>query len=507
VTDHAPFAAHDRRSVFEHDLEPQHHALRTRLRADQNDARARERFELALQKRFFARVRSHHADGDRRAHLFGHTEIKIRYRGLCVMHDKSVLIVGSGAREHALAVAFVSEKVRVVCAPGNAGTARIAKNVLVGVENLAGLVAAARSENVSFVVVGPELPLTLGLVDAIGQAKIPVFGPSRAAARLEGSKHFMKQICVRAGVKTAAFETFDDADRAEAYVRSAKRPLVVKADGLAAGKGVTVASSAEEACKAIHESMREKRFGDAGNVVVIEELLAGREASFHVVCSERGIFPLVAAQDHKRLLDDDRGPNTGGMGAYAPAPIITRELEKKIIDQIISPTLEAMRAEGAPFSGVLFAGLMIDDGEAQLLEFNVRFGDPETSVLAPLTRGLYDLLLASALGESLDARASIDRDAAAVSVVMAADGYPGNVKTGDVIEGIDVAEKISGAHVLHAGTKLNSDGVLVTSGGRILNVVGHGDSFESARERAYAAVDQIHFRGAQARRDIGAKRN
>lgn len=422
------------------------------------------------------------------------------------MHDKSVLIVGSGAREHALARALVGEKVRVVCAPGNAGTARIAKNISVSVDNLEGVVDAARSENMSLVVVGPELPLTLGLADALNQAKIPVFGPSRAAARLEGSKHFMKQICVAAGVKTAAFEAFDDPDRAEAFVKSAKRPLVVKADGLAAGKGVTVASSAEEACEAIDLAMRKKIFGAAGNVVVIEELLAGREASFHVVCSERGIFPLVAAQDHKRLLDDDRGPNTGGMGAYAPAPIVTLELEKKIIDQIITPTLEAMRAEGAPFTGVLFAGLMIEKGEAQLLEFNVRFGDPETSVVAPLTRGLYDLLLASARGESLEGRAAFDRDAAAVSVVMAADGYPANVKTGDVISGIDSAEKISGAHVLHAGTKWNGD-ALITSGGRVLNVVGVGDSFESARERAYAAVDQIQFRGAQSRRDIGEKRS
>jgi phosphoribosylamine--glycine ligase len=423
------------------------------------------------------------------------------------MHDKSVLIVGSGAREHALARALVNEKVRVVCAPGNPGTARIGKNASLGVLDFPGILALVRSEKIDLVVVGPELPLVVGIADALNQANLPVFGPSRAAARLEGSKRFMKQICVRAGVKTAAFEAFDDADRAEAYVRSANRPLVVKADGLAAGKGVTVASTTDEACEAIDRAMRKKIFGDAGKVVVIEELLAGREASFHVVCSARGIFPLVAAQDHKRLMDDDRGPNTGGMGAYAPAPIVTPELETKIIDQIIAPTLDVMRAEGAPFSGVLFAGLMIENDDAQLLEFNVRFGDPETSVLAPLTRGLYDLLFAAATGESLDGRASIDRDAAAVSVVMAADGYPGNVKTGDVIQGIDAAEKISGAHVLHAGTKLRDDGALLTSGGRVLNVVGCGASFEVARECAYAAVDQIHFRGAQARRDIGARRS
>jgi phosphoribosylamine--glycine ligase len=423
------------------------------------------------------------------------------------MPDKSVLIVGSGAREHALARALAAEKVRVVCTPGNPGTARIGKNVSVSVENIAAIVDVARSENVSLVVVGPELPLTLGIADAMNQAKMPVFGPSRAAARLEGSKHFMKQICVKAGVKTAAFEAFDDADRAEAYVRAAKRPLVVKADGLAAGKGVTVASTTEEACEAIDRAMRKKIFGDAGKVVVIEELLAGREASFHVVCSARGIFPMVAAQDHKRLRDDDRGPNTGGMGAYAPAALVTPELEKKIIDEIIAPTLEAMRAEKASFTGVLFAGLMIEKGEAQLLEFNVRFGDPETSVLAPLTHGLFDLLLAAANGESLEGRAALDRDDAAVSLVMAADGYPASVKTGDEITGIDVAEKVEGAHVLHAGTKINERGALVTSGGRVLNVVGRGASFGVARERAYAAASEIHFRGAQFRRDIGAKRS
>jgi len=422
------------------------------------------------------------------------------------MRDKSVLIVGSGAREHALALALVEEGANVIVAPGNPGTARIAKNAQVALDDVAAMVALAQSHDVSLVVVGPELPLTLGVVDALKAAKIPVFGPSKVAARLEGSKSFMKQICARARIKTAAFEVFDDADRAEAYVRAAKRPLVVKADGLAAGKGVTVATTTDEACDAIDQAMRKRIFGAAGDVVVIEEILAGREASFHVVCSEGGIFPLVAAQDHKRLADGDRGPNTGGMGAYAPAPLVAPELERKIIREIIEPTLETMRAEGASFSGALFAGLMIDRGEAQLLEFNVRFGDPETSVLAPLTRGLFDLLRAAATGDSLEGRATIDR-AAAVSVVMAADGYPANVKTGDVIAGIDDAAAIEGAHVLHAGTRVRDDGALVTSGGRVLNVVGGGASFEEARARAYAAVDRIQFRGAQSRRDIGARRD
>ncbi|MEO8878221.1 MAG: phosphoribosylamine--glycine ligase [Polyangiaceae bacterium] len=422
------------------------------------------------------------------------------------MRDKSVLIVGSGAREHALARALTEEGAQVVCAPGNPGTAQIAKNAAVRVDDIAAIVGLAQAHDVGLVIVGPELPLTLGLADALEVAKIPVFGASKAAARLEGSKRFMKQICARANVRTAPFEVFSDADRAEDFVRHAKRPLVVKADGLAAGKGVTVATSTDEACEAIDLAMRKKIFGAAGEVVVIEELLAGREASFHVVCSERGIFPLAAAQDHKRLLENDRGPNTGGMGAYAAAPIVTAELERKIIADIVEPTLEAMRAEGAPFVGVLFAGLMIENGEAQLLEFNVRFGDPETSVLAPLTHGLLDLLRAAAAGESLSGRATVDRSAAAVSIVMAADGYPANPRLGDVIEGLNEAAQIPDAHVLHAGTQTRDDGLLFTAGGRVLNVVGRGASFDDARTSAYAALDCIRFRGAQSRRDIGARR-
>lgn len=421
------------------------------------------------------------------------------------MRDTTVLVVGAGAREHALARRLSGEVAHIVCAPGNPGTAAVGKNASCKVDDVKGLVDTARRERADLVVVGPELPLTLGLSDALRASKIPVFGPSKSAARLEGSKAFMKRLCKQAHVPTAAFEVFDDAAKAEDYVRAAARPLVVKADGLAAGKGVTVAADADEACLAIQHAMRDRVFGDAGNVVVIEELLTGREASFHVVCSERGVFPLLAAQDHKRLRDGDKGPNTGGMGAYAPAPIVTAEVQAKIMTRIVLPALEAMKAAGAPFTGVLFAGVMIERGEPTLLEFNVRFGDPETSVLAPLTSGLYELLRAAATGDRLDGRAAIE-PGAAVSVVMAADGYPGIVRTGDAIHGLAAAATVDDAHVLHAGTARKRDGTIVTSGGRVLNVVGVGESFEVARERAYGAASAIRFRGAQMRLDIGARR-
>ncbi|MGH7281162.1 MAG: phosphoribosylamine--glycine ligase [Polyangiaceae bacterium] len=431
------------------------------------------------------------------------------------MRERSVLVVGSGAREHALARRLAEEGAHIVCAPGNPGTAGLGENQRVDIADVRAMIDFAREKKPDFVLVGPELPLALGLADALREAGIAVFGPSKAAAALEGSKAFMKRICKEAGVPTAAFEIFDDADRAESYVRSAKRPLVVKADGLAAGKGVTVASSTDEACEAVDLAMRKKIFGDAGKVVVIEELLTGREASFHVVCSAnsgraaglraQGIFPLFAAQDHKRIFDGDRGPNTGGMGAYAPAPLVTPEIESKILERIVLPALEAMKRNGTPFTGVLFAGVMIDRGEPTLLEFNVRFGDPETSVLAPLTEGLCDLLYAAATGASLEGRAT-RAAGAAVSVVMASEGYPGTPKVGDAIEGLDAAGKVDGAHVLQAGTKCLENGSIVTSGGRVLNVVGTGSSFEIARDRAYAAVDKINFRGAQIRRDIGTRR-
>ena len=417
------------------------------------------------------------------------------------MAAMKVLVVGSGSREHAIVRRLVVEGSSVLCAPGNAGTARDGRNVPIQADDVPGLVALALAERVDLVVVGPEVPLTLGLVDALAEVKIAAFGPTRAAARLEGSKVFMKQFLKRHGIPTAAFEVFEDADAAERYVREARRPLVVKTDGLAAGKGVVVASSTEEALTAVRVAMRDRAFGDAGASVVIEELLPGEEASFHVICDgERGIA-LASAQDHKRIFDGDRGPNTGGMGAYAPAPVVTAEVSARVLREVVLPTLRAMRDEGAPFRGVLFVGLMIEAGVPRVLEFNVRFGDPEACVLVPLYEGDFGALLQDATNGRLPARAPVARGAA-LCVVMAAEGYPGKVATGDVILGLDHTHAGT-EFVLHAGTALREDGAVVTRGGRVLTVGATASTLAQAREEAYAAVERIHWRGEQHRKDIG----
>ena len=417
------------------------------------------------------------------------------------MTNRRALVVGSGAREHALAGALARAGADVLVAPGNAGTAQAFRNAPVKVDDIAGLVALARREAVELVVVGPELPLTLGLTDAMNEAKIPVFGPSKAAARLEGSKAFMKRFLARHRIPTAAFEVFDDADAAEAYVRAAARPLVVKADGLCAGKGVVVAHSTDEALAAVRTMVRERAFGDAGATVVIEELLPGDEASFHVVTDGTRAVALPAAQDHKRVGDGDRGPNTGGMGAYAPAPVVTPELAARVMREVVEPTLAGMAAEGAPFRGVLFVGLMIEKSEPRVLEFNVRFGDPETSVLVPMMdTDWYALLDGAARGDLSGAHATV-RPGAALSVVMAAHDYPATPRTGDVIHGLDAAAP-EGVYVLHAGTKATPDGI-VTAGGRVLVVGAHGRSLAEARDLAYEAVARIRWEGEHHRTDIG----
>lgn len=412
---------------------------------------------------------------------------------------RRILIVGSGAREHALATAL--RKHDLVIAPGNGGTSRVGRNVAVAVTDVDGLVALAERERVDLVVVGPEAPLTLGLVDRLAERSIPAFGPSRAAARLEGSKAFMKEFLGRHGIPTAAFAVFTDAEEAKAYVREARRPLVVKADGLCAGKGVVVASSTEEALEAVDQMMVARVFGDAGATVVIEELLPGEEASFHVVCDGTRGIALVAAQDHKRVFDDDRGPNTGGMGAYAPAPVVTQQVHDDVMRTVVEPTLRGMAAEGAPFRGALFVGLMIENGTARVLEFNVRFGDPETTVLVPMLDGDWLALLdGAARGDVSQVRAGI-KSGAALAVVMAAEGYPAKPAAGDAIQGLD-APLPEGAFVLHAGTRAEGDAV-VTAGGRVLTVGAYGASFASARDAAYQAVSRIHWRGEHHRKDIG----
>jgi phosphoribosylamine--glycine ligase len=412
---------------------------------------------------------------------------------------RRILIVGSGAREHALATALRDHD--LVIAPGNGGTATIGRNVDVAITDVAALVALAESERVDLVVVGPEAPLTLGLVDALAERSIPAFGPSRAAARLEGSKAFMKEFLRRHDIPTAAFAVFDDAEKAKTYVREAGRPLVVKADGLCAGKGVVVATSADEALEAIDRMMVTREFGDAGARVVIEEILPGEEASFHVVCDGTRGIALVAAQDHKRVFDGDRGPNTGGMGAYAPAPVVTSAVHDEVMRTVVEPTLRGMAAEGTPFRGVLFVGLMIEAGRPRVLEFNVRFGDPETTVLVPMLDGDWLALLEGAARGDLSTVSARTKRGAALAVVMAAEHYPAKPTTGDRIEGLD-APLTEGAFVFHAGTTKNGDAV-VTSGGRVLAVGAYASSFESARTLAYETVSRITWRGEHHRADIG----
>jgi phosphoribosylamine--glycine ligase len=410
-----------------------------------------------------------------------------------------VLIVGGGSREHALAWAMREHELLV--APGNGGTSLVAENVAVAAADVPGLVALAVERAVDLVVVGPEAPLTLGLVDALAERGIAAFGPSRAAARLEGSKAFMKRFLKRHGIPTAAFEVFDDAAKAIAYAKSAGRPLVVKADGLCAGKGVVVASSVDETVAAIETMMVKGDFGDAGRVVVLEDLLPGEEASFHVVCDGTRAVPLVPAQDHKRVFDGDRGPNTGGMGAYAPAPVVTPAVQEEVMRAVVEPTLRGMVADGHPFRGVLFVGLMIDAGKPRVLEFNVRFGDPETTVLVPMLEGDWFSLLDGAARGDLSRVAVGTRRGAALSVVMAAEHYPARPTTGDRIEGLGALQP-EGVFVFHAGTKRDGDAI-VTAGGRVLTVCAVKPTFAEARDAAYAEVARIHFRGEHHRADIG----
>jgi len=421
-----------------------------------------------------------------------------------------VIVVGAGAREHALAAAVASGGHEVLAAPGNAGTEGVGRNVPVRADDVPGLVDLAVSERADLVVVGPELPLTLGLVDALTARGVRAFGPMAAAARLEGSKAFMKRFCERHGIPTAAFAVFDDPDAADRHVasRPASAPPVVKADGLAAGKGVVVPATADEARAAIDGLMRKGEFGAAGRRVVLEERLTGEEASFHVVCDGTRAVALAPAQDHKRVGDGDTGPNTGGMGAYAPAPIVDAAVHGRVMREIVEPTLRGMAAEGMPFCGVLFVGLMIDRGVPKVLEYNVRFGDPEATVLVPTYRGDWFALLEGAARGDLSGlgleTSSGPVARAALSVVMAARGYPDAPRTGDRIDGLD-GPLPDGAFVRHAGTSRAKDGTVVTSGGRVLAVGGVAPTLEAASRIAYAAVDRIRFEGEHHRRDIGRR--
>ncbi len=416
-----------------------------------------------------------------------------------------VLVVGSGGREHALCWALAGSEgcSALFCAPGNAGIAAVATCVSVAADDVEGVLRFCRDTGIGFVVVGPEAPLVAGMVDRLEAAGIPAFGPSAAAAALEGSKGFMKDLCAKYGVPTAAYGRFRDAAAAKAFIAARGAPIVVKADGLAAGKGVIIAQTVAEAEAAVDEIMADRAFGSAGDEVVVEEFLNGEEASFFALVDGETALSLGAAQDHKRVGDGDTGPNTGGMGAYSPAPIVTPAMERRIMDEIVMPTVRGMAAEGKPFKGVLFAGLMIEDGEPRLLEYNVRFGDPECQVLmARLKSDLLPLLMAARDGRLADQRPEW-HDHAALVVVMAAKGYPGAYAKGTTIRGLDAAGALDDVVIFHAGTARAEDGRVIATGGRVLGVTGTGASVAEAQARAYQAVDRIDWPEGFCRRDIG----
>jgi phosphoribosylamine---glycine ligase len=414
-----------------------------------------------------------------------------------------ILVVGSGGREHALAWKLAqSERIQMVyVAPGNGGTARDIRLVNIELSDPEQLADFVQKENIGLTVVGPEIPLAAGIVDLFRSRGLKIFGPTREAAQLESSKDFAKAFMQRHGIPTAKYKSFTDAELAHAYVDQEGAPIVIKADGLAAGKGVVVAMSLDEAHQAIDNMLADNRYGDAGARIVIEEFLAGEEASFIVMCDGKNILPLATSQDHKRLKDQDEGPNTGGMGAYSPAPIVTPAMHARVMREIINPTISGMAKDGIVFTGFLYAGLMIDDkGNPRTLEFNCRMGDPETQpIMARLKSDLVGVMEHACNGTLDQVELEWDRRTA-VGVVMAAAGYPDSPRKGDIIDGIpaETPECVT----FHAGT-MQVAGKLQTSGGRVLCVVGLGDSVKMAQKQAYETVDQIHFNGAQYRRDIG----
>lgn len=417
-----------------------------------------------------------------------------------------ILVVGGGGREHALVWKIAQSPLveKIYCAPGNPGIAQLADCVHINADDIDGLCEFAQAEQIDLTVVGPEVPLTLGIVDHFQAAGLTIFGPNRAAAQIEGSKKFSKELMARYRIPTAAYKSFTDHGEAVAYVREQGAPIVIKANGLAAGKGVVVAMSEDQAVAALDEMMLNQVFGDAGACIVIEEFMDGEEASFFAFTDGHSILPLASSQDHKRVYDQDQGPNTGGMGAYSPAPVVTPELHQIIVDTIVKPTVEGMIKDGCPYSGILYVGLMIKDGQPRVVEYNARFGDPEAQPLLMRMRSdIVPILKACASGELGDL--TIDwYDKAAVCVVMASGGYPAEYEKGFPLSGLEAAAAVEGLMVFHAGTGFE-DGRVVNWGGRVLGVTGLGDSVREAIDKAYAGVEKIHWEKVHYRRDIGAR--
>jgi phosphoribosylamine--glycine ligase len=414
-----------------------------------------------------------------------------------------ILVVGGGGREHALCWAIAASPLctKLFCAPGNAGIAQVAECVEVGAEDIPGQVALAQREKIDFVVIGPDAPLVAGMADAFTEAGIKVFGPSKKAARLEGSKSFTKELCKRHGIPTAAYERFTDLSAAEAYITQQGAPIVVKADGLAAGKGVIVADTVEQALEAVRDMLEGNRFGAAGASVVVEEFMEGEEVSLFALSDGEHVLPLVGAQDHKRAFDGDKGPNTGGMGAYSPVPILDPAMFDRAMREIVLPTVKGLKDEGTPFKGVLYAGLMIGKSGPRLVEYNCRFGDPECQVLMMrLKSDIVPALIACADGglKHFDLRWATD---AALTVILATRGYPDGYPKGSEIRGLDAASKVEGVEIFHAGTRAEG-GRILANGGRVLNVTAMAPTVQEARERAYRAVDLIDWPEGYCRRDI-----
>ncbi len=417
-----------------------------------------------------------------------------------------ILVIGGGGREHALVWKIAQSPLveKIYCAPGNPGIAELAECVDIPVDDLDELLRFALEKGIGLTVVGPELPLTLGVVDRFEEAGLWIFGADRAAARIEGSKSFSKDLMAKYGVPTAAYGTFTEYEPAVEFIRRNGAPIVVKADGLAAGKGVVVARTEEEAIAAVDSCLKDDAFGEAGRTVVIEEFLEGEEASFLAFTDGERVLPLASAQDHKPVFDGDQGPNTGGMGAYSPAPVVTAALHDRIVKEVLRPTIEGMAKEGCPFKGILYAGLMIKGDEIKVLEYNARFGDPEAQpLLMRLKSDIVPVLYACARG-NLSGVTLEWHDKAAVCVVMASEGYPGPFEKGRPIRGLDAAASMQDVVVFHAGTAAK-DGEIVNSGGRVLGVTALGDTVAAAIDRAYQGVAAVTWKGAHCRTDIGRK--